>query len=100
MPEPNSRYFTAETAEYVTPEGRKIAYFKRRFLPQGGKQPLLVEVKVKDGDRLDLLAARILGDPEQFWRICDANDAMNPFDLLSEPGRRIRICQPQFEETR
>lgn len=100
MPEPNSRYCTTETAEYVTPEGRKIAYLRRRFLPRGSDQPLLVEVKVKDGDRLDLLAARILGDPEQFWRICDANDAMNPFALLAEPGRKIRICQPQFEEPR
>ena len=40
------------------------------------------------GDRLDLITARTLGDPEQFWRICDANDALDPDDL-AEPGRRL-----------
>ena len=28
------------------------------------------------GDRLDQIAARFLGDATQFWRVCDANDAM------------------------
>ena len=100
MFEANSRYCSVEKSEYITSEGRKISYFKRRFLPQGSAQPLLIEVKVGDGDRLDVLASKFLGDPEQFWRICDANDAMNPFDLLAEPGKMIRICQPQFEEPR
>ncbi|MDD1751161.1 MAG: hypothetical protein LUO89_14965 [Methanothrix sp.] len=100
MLEESSRYYSVERGEYITFEGRKISYFRRRFLPQGSDQPLLVEVKVRDGDRLDVLASRTLGDPEQFWRICDANDAMNPFDLLAEPGKKIRICQPQFEEPR
>ncbi|HPT36965.1 MAG TPA: hypothetical protein PLZ44_01605 [Methanothrix sp.] len=100
MPEPSSRYYSTETAEYITPDGRKISYYRRRFLPQGRLQPLLATVKIREGDRLDVLAAKTLGDPEQFWRICDANDAMNPFQLLSEPGKKIRVCQPQFEEPR
>lgn len=100
MSEPTSRYYSLEKGEFTTPEGRKISYYRRRFLPQGREQPLLIEVKVRDGDRLDLLASRILGDAEQFWRICDANDAMNPFLLTAEPGKKIRICQPQFEEPR
>ena len=33
------------------------------------------------GDRLDLITARTLGDPEQFWRVCDANDALDPAEL-------------------
>ena len=36
----------------------------------------------------------MLGDPEQFWRICDANDAMHPLDMTSEPGRILRIAVP------
>lgn len=73
---------------------------RRRFLPRGEKQPLLVEVMITKGDRLDLIAARTLGDPEQFWRICDANNAMNPFLLMAEPGRTLRVAVPQFEEPR
>jgi nucleoid-associated protein YgaU len=56
-----------------------------------------MEVTVTEGDRLDLIAFRTLGDPEIFWRICDANDAMNPFDLVAdgEIGRKLRVPIPQ-----
>lgn len=100
MFEPTSRYYSLKKATYEMPDGREIAYVRRRFLPRGENLPLLVEVTVTDGDRLDLIAARTLGDPEQFWRICDANSAMNPFDLIAEPGRILRVPVPQFEEPR
>lgn len=90
-----SRYFPLETAQYETADGRKIAYKRRRFLPQGKGLPLLQEVIVKEGDRLDLIAYGGLGDPEQFWQVCDANDAMNPEDLTAEIGRVLRIPTPQ-----
>lgn len=90
-----SRYYAIETAIYVTPDGREIAYTRRRFLPQGENMPLLAEVVVTQGDRLDLITARTLGVPEAFWRVADANNAMNPFDLTEEPGRRLRIPLPQ-----
>ena len=32
--------------------------------------------------RLDTIAASTIGDAQQFWRLCDANDALNPFDLV------------------
>ena len=35
-------------------------------------------VTIGAGDRLDNLAARYIGDPQQFWRLCDANGAMQP----------------------
>ncbi|MGH2354068.1 MAG: LysM peptidoglycan-binding domain-containing protein [Chloroflexota bacterium] len=95
MFEPTSRYYTVETAKRTTPDGRVIAYKRRRFLPRGGSMALLVEVTVAQGDRLDLIAARTLGDPEQFWRICDANNAMNPSDLTAQPGRVLRVPVPQ-----
>lgn len=49
------------------------------------------------GDRLDNITARYLGDPEQFWLICDANNTMRPDDLTSESeiGRRLPIPLPQ-----
>jgi hypothetical protein len=95
MFEHTSRYYPIETAEYTTPDGRIIAYKRRRFLPYGEDLPLLVEVTVMQGDRLDLIAARALGDSEVFWRICDANNAMDPLDLTSIPGRIIRVPLPQ-----
>lgn len=94
MFEPSSRYYSLETATCTLPDGRTVAYKRRRFLPRGEEMDLLVEVTVTEGDRLDLIAFRTLGEPEIFWRICDANDAMNPFDLEAEPNRRLRVPVP------
>ncbi|MEB3358840.1 MAG: hypothetical protein VKK04_19085 [Synechococcales bacterium] len=95
MFEHTSRYYRLETAEYITTDGRKLAYKRRRFLPQGDTLPLLQEVAVQEGDRLDLITYSILGDPEQFWQVCDANNALNPDELTAEIGRTLRIAVPQ-----
>jgi hypothetical protein len=95
MFEPTSRYAAIETATFTTTAGRVVAYKRRRFLPPSEALPLLVEVAVQAGDRLDLITARTLGDPEQFWRVCDANNAMNPPDLTAQPGRPLRVPVPQ-----
>jgi len=36
---------------------------------------LLQEHAVTEGERLDHIAAKYLGDPEQFWQLCDATGA-------------------------
>ncbi len=95
MFDPTSRYYKLETGSLTTPDGRTIAYQRRRFLPRGEDLVLMVEVTVSQGERLDQIAARTLSDPLQFWQICDANNAMNPFDLTSEPGRILRVSMPQ-----
>jgi hypothetical protein len=91
---PTSRYATTETATLDAPNGEHIVYLKRRIVPPSSRFALLVEHRVQDGDRLDNIAAGYLGDPEQFWQICDANDAIDPDDLTGEPGRLLRITLP------
>src|SRR5439155_23856259 len=76
MFEPGSRYAALPQATLTTSDGRTVAYVRRRFLPQGRSVRLLTEVTVAEGERLDILAYRTLGDPERFWQVCDANDAM------------------------
>jgi hypothetical protein len=95
MLEPNSRYYSLETAEYTTVDGRKIPYKRRRFLPQGQTLPLYSEVTVTRDDRLDLVTAQFLGEAEQFWQVCDANNAMKPKDLIQESVQVLRIPTPQ-----
>jgi hypothetical protein len=92
-----SRYYGSETAKWVTADGREIVYLRRRFLPDYTKAVVLIEHVVTQGDRLDNVTARYLGDPEQFWLVCDANNAMRPDDLTaaSQIGRRLRIPLPQ-----
>jgi hypothetical protein len=85
---PNSRYYDLPVLIYTGPDGRAIPYVSRRFAPQGADLPLLMEVTTTQDDRLDLIATRTLGDPEQSWRICDANDAMNPADAAGPPAAR------------
>lgn len=90
-----SRYYAIEEATYAAPDGREVAYKRRRFLPPGESLPLLAEATVAQGERLDLVTFRTLGDPLQFWRVADANDAVNPFDLEEPAGRTLRVPVPQ-----
>ena len=79
-------------------DGRVVSYFSRRFLPPGSSMPLVMGVTVTQGDRLDLIAARTFGDPEQYWRICDANDALDPFERLQR--RAALVAQEKLELVR
>ena len=92
-----SRYYSLETATLTTPDEREIIYLRRRFLPDGTRAVILTEHVITQGDRLDTITARYLGDPEQFWLICDANNAMRPDDLTAESaiGHRLPIPLPQ-----
>lgn len=93
----NSRYYNLETATMTITdrEGmpREIRYLRRRFIPSSEGMVTLVEHPVSQGDRLDNITARYLGDPTQFWRLCDTNNVLRP-DELEEIGRTIKISLP------
>ena len=93
MFESRSRYFSIDDTRMIR-NGEEIAYKKRRFIPSGEMMTLLQEVSVTEGDRLDRMTAGITGDPEQYWFICDANNAMHPLDLTDKVGRQLRIARP------
>ncbi|NGZ08276.1 MAG: LysM domain-containing protein [Nitrospira sp. LK70] len=92
----DSRYYGSSTLTYVTPTGQSIAYLARRIVPQPGAPNFATVAKhrVRQGDRLDLIAAKYLGDPLIFWLICDANGAITPHDLVKTPGRILNITTP------
>jgi hypothetical protein len=92
---PSSRYHKTATAKFTMADGSEVAYLKRRFVPPPEAFALLQEHAVAQGERLDHIAAKYLGDPEQFWRICDANGAVRPNELLEPIGRRLRITLPE-----
>jgi hypothetical protein len=89
-----SRYAGLEVAKVTLPDGREAAYVRRRFVPPPERFSTLAEEEVEAGERVDGLAARHLGDPLQWWRLCDANGAMRGSDL-EVAGRRIRITLPE-----
>ena len=92
---PTSRYYGLETATLEESDGTVIIYVRRRFLPNPDRFALLQEHVVTQGERLDNITAHYLGDPEQFWRVCDANAALRPEELTETIGRRIRITLPE-----
>src|SRR5215216_2347909 len=92
---PGSRYHGIGTSVHTTPDGRSVAYIKRRFVPPPEHFALIQEHGVVEGDRLDNLAYRYLGDPQQYWRLCDANGALRPDALVERTGRRLRITLPE-----
>lgn len=97
MFEPTSRYYNLPTA-ILTVIGRddtliEIRYLKRRFIPATEGETTLLEHTVTQGDRLDNIAARYLGDPTQFWRLCDSNGILRPGEL-EQIRRVIKIALP------
>ncbi|SRR6266496_1267400 len=90
-----SRYYGIATATRETADGKKIVYIRRRFVPPPQRFELLLEHVVTQNERVDLIAAQYLGDPEQFWRLCDANGAIRPDELTEIIGRRLRITLPE-----
>jgi hypothetical protein len=89
-----SRYYATDTTTLETVDGTVFRYLRRRFLPALDRFTLLQQYQVTEGDRLDNVTAKFLRDPEQFWRLCDANPVMNPVEL-EKLGTRIRITLPE-----
>ena len=72
-----SRYADVSEASRTEPDGREVRYKRRRLI--GGRDAVtLTRVDMEASDRLDHAAAETLGDPRQYWRICDASGVMNP----------------------
>lgn len=92
---PNSRYNNVPLLTHRFPDGREVACLGRRFIPHAERFTALGSHQVVAGDRLDRLAARYLGDPELYWRLCDANGALRPDALVEAIGRSLRIALPE-----
>ncbi|MEI2579939.1 LysM domain-containing protein [Scytonema sp. PRP1] len=92
-----SRYYKLKTSTITVTDSngmpREIRYVQRRFLPTTEGMATVVEHTVIQGDRLDNITARYLGNPTQFWQVCDANNVYRP-DELEEIGRIIKIALP------
>lgn len=83
-----SRYAQSATAIYTTRDGQQHPYVLLRVIPASGQLRQMYDMR--EEDRLDLLAYRFFADPEQFWRLCDANRTLRPEDL-ELAGQSIRI---------
>jgi len=89
---PTSRYAGAEVVAHDPGDGSPpIPYIRRRLVPLPERFAEQYPVTVTEGDRRDNLAARHLGAAELWWRLADANAAVDPRELADRPGTRLRI---------
>jgi len=92
MIDPESRYTDVGHATMDTGDGTRVMYLRRRMLPDPDSIASVRSVyAMETATRLDLLSALTLGDAFAFWRLCDANGAMNPFEVVAESGGRLRV---------
>lgn len=93
---PTSRYAEVGVDAWDPGDGTPpVPFLRRRLCPRADRFALLYEVRVAEGDRRDLLAARHVGDAELWWRLADADGAVDPRELVRPIGRRLRITLPE-----
>lgn len=89
-----SRYANLPTATTMIRTGdgtvREVRYVQSRIIPSQNSGITMLEHTVGQGERVDNITARYLGDPLLFWQLCDANNVLTPEDL-EEVGKVIKI---------
>ncbi|MFA0811110.1 LysM domain-containing protein [Microbulbifer epialgicus] len=90
----NSRYHGVPTRMHTAHDGRQLPYLARRFVPTPEKFATAGYRMVVEGERLDQVAAEILGNAEAFWLHCDANRTIWA-EELEQTGREIRLTLPE-----
>ena len=64
---PSSRYHGQPTLHIETPDGRVITYLKRRAVPAPEAFATQGYRRLREGERLDHIAAAVMGDPLGFY---------------------------------
>lgn len=88
---PNSRYYGVAVEQTTLPDGTMVSYLSRRIIPQPNLYMQTQNYSIVEGDRLDNLAAKYVGDPSLYWMIADANAAQDPDALTNTPGKTIAM---------
>ena len=90
---PSSRYRGSRRPPGAS-DGRTIMYLRRRFCP---RRALRAAARARRGTGRPggHVTAQHIGDPEQFWRVCDGDGGMHPYEITETIGRRVRITLPE-----
>lgn len=91
---PESRYYGRPLQSLTNSSGTQISYVSRRFIPPPADYTVLQLYRVGQGDRIDVIAAALLGNPLSYWQLCDANAAIEPPDVVAVPGAFINVTLP------
>ena len=91
---PNSRYHTVPLRTRTKPDGTTETFVGRRIIPAMERYRALDRHRTVGGERIDGVAAEAFGDPEQYWRLCDANGDAEPAMATEPVGRLLVIPLP------
>jgi nucleoid-associated protein YgaU len=96
---PDSRFAGLPILEVTTPDGqtRNVVALRIEQLPTDQST---TAVRVRQGDELDLLARRYLGDERLWWRILDANSLVYPLDIAPGDVISLPVAGPATTITR
>lgn len=91
---PNSRYYGLALTSRTLPDGTVQAFVKRRIIPGLERYLAADRYRTLAKDRIDGVASTTLGDPELYWRLCDANGDSDPKDAAAPTGRLLIVPLP------
>jgi hypothetical protein len=83
----NSRFAELPILEVTAPDGGRRHVIGLRLRATG--EPGGETHRVRQGDAIDLIARRRLGDEQLWWRVLDVNPLRYPLDLT--PGEQVRL---------
>lgn len=90
-----SRYRTTECATFEA-GGQTLRWRLPRILPQLDELPKVGRLtSVRPGERLDQLAARLLGDPAAHYQLTDSNSSLDPLEFVDDLGSSI-VMPPRW----
>ncbi|MCM0676054.1 hypothetical protein NCC78_15340 [Micromonospora phytophila] len=86
------------TVTVTVPDGtggvREVRYLRQRDLPDPRDVRAAAVHRVAAGDRLDLVTHRYLGDATAWWRVADANTALDPDELTGPDAEGELVVIP------
>lgn len=91
---PNSRYYMTPERTRTLPDGTVQTFTGRRIIPATERFVAMDRLRLTGAERIDMIANLAYGDPELYWRICDANGDQDPARATDTPGRLLILPLP------
>jgi hypothetical protein len=91
---PNSRYRNLPLVKRIAADGTEETFVARRIIPAMERYRALDRRRTDGASRIDDVSDDAYGDPEQYWRICDANGDAQPALATLPEGRLLVIPLP------
>lgn len=91
---PSSRYHDVPERSRTTADGTLELHLARRIIPALDRYRAFDRHRNTGDERIDAVAAASFGDPELYWRICDANGDAEPAEATQTAGRLLVIPLP------